>query len=550
MKLSVSTKIFLGFAVVIVAFGAACAFTIYRMNALRESVTLIWQEVIPVSGQLKELTRRVRAPEEFLTLKRSTDAQWLQRLLPSLDPFEELALIRARLEVLAASDEVAASDRRAFEGIVDKLEAFETGRALVEAVASEDLPELATGADGAELTSRALFEQLTRRTVKRANEGRLTAGSAEARGMIRALRRINRTIMEASRDLALPIRAMNERAESDEKGATLAVILIASAALLLSLLMLAVSQLTVRPIRRLREGARRIAAGHYDENVRVTSHDEIGQLAAEFNTMAEALRARDAELARQREELLRADRLATIGKLAAQITHEVRNPLSSISLNAEMLEEELDGGDPDEARSLLEAIQGEVQRLKAITEEYLRYARLPRPELAPVDVADVLRQLLTFLTRELAAAGVAWELVDQRGQGWEPVPADADQVRQALLNIARNAVEAMAEQPDERRLVFTVSDAEGQGGVRVTIDDTGPGVDPSVRDRLFEPFVTAKSGGTGLGLALTQQIVTEHGGQVAVESPRPDGARGTRFVLELPGAGRAGAAGRGVSEAA
>ena len=103
---------------------------------------------------------------------------------------------------------------------------------------------------------------------------------------------------------------------------------IAAGALVLSLIILAMVQLTLRPIRQLTLGARRIAAGHYDERVEVRSSDEIGQLASEFNTMAEALRDRDAALARQSEELLRADRLATIGKLAAQITHEVRNPLS------------------------------------------------------------------------------------------------------------------------------------------------------------------------------------------------------------------------------
>lgn len=534
MRLSVSTRIFLGFAVVIFAFGAASLYSIYRMTSLRDSVAVIWQDVMPVSAQLKALSRRLRAPEEFLGLKRPTDGPWLQRILPSLDAFEHLRQVEVRLEHVLARPALAEPDRVVLEGVLERLRQFRSGTEVGDALAAiEDLED----PDGTlrRGSSEESYSWLVRRTVRRTNEAQLTGESPEAQATVRMLRQINRVVVDAYRRIARPIRDIATRAEEDEKAATLAMLLVAAGALLVSLLMLLMSHLTLRPIRRLREGVRRIADGSYDDEIRVRGQNEIGQLAVEFNSMASALRARDAELARQREELLRADRLATIGKLAAQITHEVRNPLSSIGLNAELLEEEFEdlAGDHAEALAILRAIQDEVQRLKSITEQYLRYARLPQPEVVTVDLTVLLDEFLRFLSHELEEAGVRTQA---RGFGADAaadpvlVEADPDQLRQALLNVARNAVEALAGQDGRRDLVITLRRA-GAAAV-IDVEDSGPGIDPALRERIFEPFVTAKSGGTGLGLALAQQIVHGHHGKLTVESPTgPDG--GTRFSIAL-----------------
>ncbi|MCB9727613.1 MAG: HAMP domain-containing protein [Deltaproteobacteria bacterium] len=539
MKLSVSTRIFLGFTVVIVAFGSACAYTIFRMTLLRESVTLIWEEVMPVASQMKDLSRQLRAPEEFLDLRRPSDAVWLARLLPSLQPFQHLRTVEARLDRLVETPALPAEDRETLSAVSQALEDFRQGDGLRAAIAGPEgaaalgLPE--TG------SSDAIFDALVRRTVKQANERVLTASSPEVRAMTRALRRINRAVMEASRAISDPIRDLNLRAASDEKAATLAVLLITAGALVLSLVILFMIQRILSPLRDLREGARKIAAGHYDERVDVRSRDEIGQLGLEFNTMAEALSARDAELARQREELLRADRLATIGKMAAQITHEVRNPLSSIALNAELLEEELESAaEGGEARAILLQIDQEVQRLKAITEEYLAYARLPRPALQPVDVGAHLAELLRFVRRELTAAEIELraEGVLPAGEGGPaPILADPDQLRRVWLNLVRNARESLEEVEGPRWLEVSLSGAP-DGGVVIRLMDNGRGVDPALREHLFEPFVTGKAGGTGLGLALSQQIVSDHGGTLEVRD-RPDGGRGIAFILRIPARGPA-----------
>jgi signal transduction histidine kinase len=268
---------------------------------------------------------------------------------------------------------------------------------------------------------------------------------------------------------------------------------------------------------------RRIAHGDepLGEPFPVGAQDEIGDLARAWNQLAAALREREGQL-------VRSERLAAVGRMAAHVTHEVRNPLSSIALNAELLEEELagpDGTPSPEGRRLLLAIGAEVDRLTAITEEYLRFARLPRPHRADADLAEIARGVLEFARGDLATAGVALETRLEA----TPLEADADQLRQVLLNLLRNALEASV--GGGRVLVETVVRPGPPAGVELRVTDAGAGMSDEVAARLFEPFFTTKDRGTGLGLALTQQIVLDHGGTIRAERVP---AGGTAFVVWLP----------------
>jgi signal transduction histidine kinase len=238
-----------------------------------------------------------------------------------------------------------------------------------------------------------------------------------------------------------------------------------------------------------------------------------------------------ASLERQRQELLRAERLAAVGRISAQITHELRNPLNSLGLNAELLADELADG-PPEARALVGAISREVDRLNAVAEEYLRFARLPRPVKAREDLNDLLGGLLDFVGPEMVAArvGVRRELAS----GLPPVNADEGQLRAAFLNLLRNSREAM---PGGGTVTVRTRRAD-DGAVEVEVGDTGPGIAPEDLRRIFEPFFSTKSGGTGLGLAFASQVVEEHGGSIGCES---EPGRGTVFRVRLPIAGPAGA---------
>lgn len=226
------------------------------------------------------------------------------------------------------------------------------------------------------------------------------------------------------------------------------------------------------------------------------------------------------EAAATKEALLRSERLATIGRMSAHVTHEIRNPLSSIGLNAEMLR---DLGAGEEARQLCEAISREVDRLTELTNEYLRFARLPAPELRPIDATKLLEDVAAFSGPECRAAGV--ELKLELPEEAPTVAGDPDQLRQALLNLLRNGREAM---PEGGRLILGAR-LKSESLV-LFVRDEGCGIPQADLDRIFDPFHSTKLTGTGLGLTLTHQIIGEHGGRLDVESEE---ARGTEFRIHL-----------------
>jgi signal transduction histidine kinase len=226
---------------------------------------------------------------------------------------------------------------------------------------------------------------------------------------------------------------------------------------------------------------------------------------------------------RTKEALIRSERLAAIGRMSAHVTHEIRNPLSSIGLNAEMLEG-LVAKEGDEAETLCRAIVREVDRLTAITDEYLRFARLPRPVLEEHEVAPLLAAIASFLRRDLEAAKVALEL--DLDPALPPLHLDADQMRQALLNLVRNAKESM---PQGGKIILSAR-RDGQNAV-LAVRDTGFGIPKDSLERIFDPFFSTKLTGTGLGLALTQQIVAEHGAQLSVDSTV---GVGSEFRIVMP----------------
>jgi two-component system NtrC family sensor kinase len=252
--------------------------------------------------------------------------------------------------------------------------------------------------------------------------------------------------------------------------------------------------------------------------VDVRGTDELGVLAREFNAMA-------ASLERQRQELQRAERLAAVGRISAHITHEIRNPLNSLGLNAELLAEEIEQGASTEARALVGAITREVDRLNAVAEEYLRFARLPRLVMAREDLNEIVGGLLDFVTPEMQGAGVAVER--ELAPDLPAVRGDEGQLRAAFLNLFRNSREAMSGGGTLR--VRSVRAADG--GVEVTVSDTGSGIPPEQLERIFDPFFSTKSGGTGLGLAFSLQVVKEHGGAIQCQS---EVGRGTTFAVRIP----------------
>ena len=272
------------------------------------------------------------------------------------------------------------------------------------------------------------------------------------------------------------------------------------------------------PLARVTGRARAVAAGDLTVREIAPADDEIGQLEVAFEKMVSGLSSAQA-LALSNE------RLAAIGKMAAHVTHEIRNPLSAMGLNVEMLEDELShSGERAEVKSLLAAIHREVQRLEHLSEEYLRVARLPEPRMEADDVAAAVREIVDFARPEVELAGCTVQL--DVGANLPPALFDEAQLRQALLNLLRNGREAM---PSGGAIEVRVA-AEGMSVV-VDVDDRGGGIPDAIRARVFDPFFSTKGEGTGLGLAITRHIVEAHGGLVTCEA-REGG--GTRFRIALP----------------
>ena len=240
-----------------------------------------------------------------------------------------------------------------------------------------------------------------------------------------------------------------------------------------------------------------------------------------------------AQLVARDELLARREKLAALGTLAAGVAHEIRNPLTAIKARLYVLRR---ADASSETQADLQAVAGELDRLEAIVRDVLGYARPADPVLAQVDLCEWIREFGAFVEPELTAAGVQLDLVTKA-----PVAAlvDTNQLRQAVLNLVRNAREAFGGKPGRIVLSATreISTLRGRSAAVavVSVIDDGPGIPREIQPRLFDPFFTTKRAGTGLGLSIVARLVEAHGGEIVFQTA-PNA--GTRFSLRLPAAGR------------
>ena len=235
---------------------------------------------------------------------------------------------------------------------------------------------------------------------------------------------------------------------------------------------------------------------------------------------------RDRALLEREKELVRTERLATVGKMAAMITHEVRNPLSSIGLNTEILEEEFNDLKPShETRILLRSIGKEVDRLTEITDEYLKFSRLPKPKCSPESLSRLVKDVIGFEKDSLIKKGIS--VKQDLDEKLVSVYLDEGQIRQVIINLIRNSADALGDAGG----VVSVWTEKRDNRVVFGIRDDGPGLPEEALHKIFEPFVSFKDQGTGLGLALSQQIIEEHGAEISA-SNHPMG--GAVFEVSFP----------------
>jgi two-component system sensor histidine kinase HydH len=222
------------------------------------------------------------------------------------------------------------------------------------------------------------------------------------------------------------------------------------------------------------------------------------------------------------EQLRRADRLSALGELSAGMAHEIRNPLGSIKGAVEILRDDYDPGDAK--YEFVGILLKETDRLNRIVQEFLEFARPKPPEFQPVDVNNAVESVLTLTAQETAKAGI--QIVRQLDRSIGRLNLDGGMLKQAFLNLILNAVQAM---PGGGTL--TVGSRLNGGALEMTISDTGGGIPPENRKKLFRPFFTTKKNGTGLGLAITYRIIENHRGTIDVAS---EPGKGTTFTVRIP----------------
>jgi PAS domain S-box-containing protein len=623
-RLSIPTRIFLGFALLLVAFGGVAVTSVVQHERTAHTLRLLHEGYLPLALTVGE-AKATQAV--FGTL--------LDRVMSERDPTATRNWLNAARQVRPATL------RRALYGVgrARELATDPRDRALLDDVEGT-LSEVGAAYRASDAHYDELFEAL------------VSGDLAAAERVLGALRQNERVIQNLLRDarsaLQERIATLSADAEEDERRAAVLLGALAVLGLLLGLAVIFAAHRMLSPLPRIMERVAAVARGDLSSRLEPRTDDELGRLAKELERMVDALVARDQRLReaaeaeirlkrmqeqivtalraavlvvdgedhirtvnpaaarvlgvvandvgesveashlierlpalrqaiadvrggaeravlvaapialdgeelalnalvtpfvaadadrgsvlvvaedvteelRTKARLIDTERLAAIGRMAAHVTHEVRNPLSSIGLNVEMLEEELEGTGP-EAKALMRAIQREIDRLTGVTEEYLRLARLPDPRLEPEDIGALVRSIASFVTREMEGSRVS--VVLDVEEGLPPVAIDEQQIRQALLNLLRNAREAM---PDGGH-IFLAAERRGEG-VLVSVRDEGSGIPEAERERIFDLFYTTKERGTGLGLPLTQQIVVAHGGHIRCEGGPH---RGTRFELWLP----------------
>jgi PAS domain S-box-containing protein len=231
------------------------------------------------------------------------------------------------------------------------------------------------------------------------------------------------------------------------------------------------------------------------------------------------------------EEILRMDRLVSLGKLASGIAHELRNPLAGIKTTAQALGEEMSGD--DSKREYLNRITKEIDRLNDLLKTFFSFAKPQNLNLVHCHIKDIINEIIPFLIKEIADKGIRF--IETYHPQLPKIQVDRTQMHQVFLNLFLNAIQAMpngGELKIEASPILSTS-VEGfkQNFIKVVISDTGRGIPPHIVQKIFDPFFTTKPKGIGLGLSITYQIIKKHGGTVKVES---QWERGTSFIINLP----------------
>ncbi len=480
---TVSSRILAAFLLVLALFGAASLWSVLSFRQAVAEASLLRQGYLPLALSLRDLVANQDSYNSQLnhvtSARNPADARaWFEAALTVGRPRKVREVERALLRAFSEKESPVARAELSAE--------FAKVRELL----AQDAPLV-----------QQLFLQLS---SERKDEAQATRDELLRQGL-----RAQRNLTRLEKRVENHVDRLLNLARNREKTALMSLVFLSAFSFLVGLLTVLYVRRVLQPLSKVTQRARRVAEGDLAAHEPLSTGDEIGELSRTFEEMVLAI-------FEARERLLASERLAAIGKMAAHVTHEVRNPLSSIALNLELLEDEIDSENV-EARNLVRAISQETARLSGLSDQYLSMARRKAPEFEETDVSALVLAAADFMRRDLQRHGVELSIKVEPRLPW--VSLDQGQVRQALFNLVRNAREAMVE--GGHIVLSAVMDGEE---LCLSVSDSGPGVPEDEVTQLFDPFFTTKSHGTGLGLAVTRQIVQAHGAQLVYRKNEPMGA--------------------------
>ena len=282
-----------------------------------------------------------------------------------------------------------------------------------------------------------------------------------------------------------------------------------------------------KPLNQIVGNMALVEGGDLSVRMKVDRKDEVGQLISSFDSMVDKLDSAKKELEQYHfEQMERADRLASVGEMAAGIAHEIKNPLTGIAAAITIIKDDFE---PEDSRTeIVNEVLEQITRLDKTVNDLLFFGKPSQPEPTFANINSILEKTLMFASQHRSGRDIEKKL--ELDGSLPAVYVDPKQIQQVFLNLILNAFQAM-QNGGMLKIGTSIIDLEGKQWARVTIADSGPGIPAQILSKIFTPFFTTKAQGTGLGLAICHKLVTQHGGRINVESR--DGI-GTVFSVDLP----------------
>jgi two-component system, NtrC family, sensor kinase len=300
-------------------------------------------------------------------------------------------------------------------------------------------------------------------------------------------------------------------------------LVLGDALLVLALGYFVLTQMVVKPLRLMERATAQVSAGDWDHHIVLPGPSELQALAQAFNHMTSSLAA-------QHEQLIRTEKLASVGQLAAGVAHEIGNPLAAILGYVDILRSDSAGTRPlpeEDRRDALDRVKAETQRINRIIRDLLEYSRPSHEKPTAIDPLRVVRSARALLAPQARFRDVRLTIIPDQDD-WPKVMAAPSRMTQVMVNLLLNAADAM-----DGKGSVTVACTSVEGRVHISVGDEGPGISRELHGRVFDPFFTTKAPGqgTGLGLSISRSIVENYGGTLELD---PAAEKGARFVIDLP----------------